>query len=104
MRETFIRRAYERTLSGHLQHHAPDLFRFATRQLGHSDGFAGRGLGLDFVRTPGNLARLLNQGIPGDKVLCAGVVNGRGVWKADLELTLAVLGPIMPRSVSRQSG
>ena len=49
------------------------------------------GVGLDFVRDPHNLASLRDAGLPGDKVLSAGVVNGRGVWKADLDQTLSVL-------------
>ncbi len=42
------------------------------------------GIGLDLVRTPGNLNDLLDGRFPQDKVLGAGIVNGRGVWKTDL--------------------
>ena len=53
-----------------------------------------QGVGLDFVRTPRNLEDLNANGFPEDKVLCAGIVNGRGVWKTDLRSTLAILGQI----------
>ncbi len=49
------------------------------------------GIGLDFVRDPRNLETLLDQGFPDGKILCAGVVNGRGVWKADLNQTLSLV-------------
>src|SRR5690606_9936497 len=46
------------------------------------------GIGLDFVRDGGNLADLQSKGFPADKVLGAGVLNARAVWKADLDKTL----------------
>ena len=49
------------------------------------------GIGLDLVRTPGNLADLLNKGFPADKALSAGIVNGRGVWRTDLDAALGTL-------------
>ncbi|MEZ4522363.1 MAG: 5-methyltetrahydropteroyltriglutamate--homocysteine S-methyltransferase [Thermomicrobiales bacterium] len=52
------------------------------------------GIGLDFVRDGRNLDDLLHKGFPEDKVLSAGVVNGRGVWKADLEQVLGLLGQL----------
>jgi 5-methyltetrahydropteroyltriglutamate--homocysteine methyltransferase len=55
------------------------------------------GVGLDFVRTPRNLRDVNERGFPVDKTLGAGVVNGRGVWKADLEATFGVLEQIGAR-------
>lgn len=52
------------------------------------------GIGLDFVRDGGNLADLQSKGFPADKVLGAGVLNARAVWKADLSKTLGVLETI----------
>lgn len=52
------------------------------------------GIGLDLVRHPGNLRDLLAHGIPSGKVLGAGVLNGRGVWRADLAATLGTLAQI----------
>ena len=57
-------------------------------------GLPVQGIGLDFVRSPRNLEDLNAKGFPEDKVLGAGVVNGRGVWKTDLRATLGVLGQI----------
>jgi 5-methyltetrahydropteroyltriglutamate--homocysteine methyltransferase len=49
------------------------------------------GLALDLVHGPENLALLRQHGLPADKTLLAGVVNGRNVWATDLEATLATL-------------
>ncbi|MCD6551192.1 5-methyltetrahydropteroyltriglutamate--homocysteine S-methyltransferase [Thermotoga sp.] len=47
-----------------------------------------RGLGLDLVSNQENLGSLKTWGFPKDKVLIAGIINGRQVWKADLESKL----------------
>ncbi len=52
------------------------------------------GIGLDFVRDGGNLRDLQSKGFPQDKVLGAGVLNARAVWKADLARTLGLLETI----------
>jgi len=50
------------------------------------------GIGLDFVHDGGrNLASIRKHGFPQDKVLGAGVIDGRGIWKADLESKLEAL-------------
>ncbi len=44
------------------------------------------GLGLDFVRgREENLQALTQHGFPQDKLLVAGVIDGRNVWRSDLE-------------------
>jgi len=48
-------------------------------------------IGLDLVRGPENLALLRRHGLPADKLLAAGVVDGRNVWAADLAEALATL-------------
>lgn len=50
------------------------------------------GIGLDFVE--GNRTEQLIEanGFPQDKLLFAGVVNGRNIWRNDYEKTLALLG------------
>ncbi|ANS73424.1 5-methyltetrahydropteroyltriglutamate--homocysteine methyltransferase [Paenibacillus yonginensis] len=51
-----------------------------------------QGIGLDFVHDRGqNLRSVLEQGFPGDKVLGAGVIDGRGIWKSDLAAKLELL-------------
>ena len=52
------------------------------------------GIGLDLVRNARNLEDLVAKGFPDGKVLGAGVVNGRGVWKTDLRETLSILGQL----------
>jgi 5-methyltetrahydropteroyltriglutamate--homocysteine methyltransferase len=55
--------------------------------------FPVAGLGLDFVH--GDTLPLLGQfGFPEDKVLAAGVIDGRNVWRQDLEKKLDLLKTI----------
>ncbi|MCY8958941.1 5-methyltetrahydropteroyltriglutamate--homocysteine S-methyltransferase [Bacillus atrophaeus] len=45
-----------------------------------------QGIGLDFVHDKGrNLEQLKAHGFPKDKVLAAGVIDGRNIWKTDLD-------------------
>ncbi len=57
-------------------------------------GLPVEGIGLDFVRTPDNLRLLGERGFPAEKVLGAGVINGRNIWRANLTKTLDVLDRI----------
>lgn len=51
-----------------------------------------KGIGLDFVHGfSGNRASIKSLGFPADKVLGAGVIDGRGIWKAPLRDKLALL-------------
>ncbi|MFN4033081.1 MAG: 5-methyltetrahydropteroyltriglutamate--homocysteine S-methyltransferase [Fimbriimonadales bacterium] len=45
------------------------------------------GIGLDLVHGKRNYDHLAQHGFPSDKILIAGVVDGRNVWKTDLEAT-----------------
>ncbi|MBI4193507.1 MAG: 5-methyltetrahydropteroyltriglutamate--homocysteine S-methyltransferase [Betaproteobacteria bacterium] len=54
--------------------------RFADR----IKGLPVAGVHLDLVRAPQQLDAFMN-GFPGDKVLSAGIVDGRNVWRCDLE-------------------
>jgi 5-methyltetrahydropteroyltriglutamate--homocysteine methyltransferase len=49
------------------------------------------GVGLDLVRDRRNLDDLLAKGFSADKVLGAGIVNGRNVWRSDLSAAFATL-------------
>ncbi len=49
-----------------------------------------QGVGLDFVRGPRNLDLLNSFGFPSDKVLAAGIVDGRNVWLNDMERSLGL--------------
>ncbi len=62
------------------------------------------GIGLDFVHDGGrNLAAVQQYGFPQDKVLGAGVIDGRGIWKADLQSKLELLeqlrGTVSPERI-----
>ncbi|MFX3634769.1 MAG: 5-methyltetrahydropteroyltriglutamate--homocysteine S-methyltransferase [Candidatus Pristimantibacillus sp.] len=51
-----------------------------------------KGLGLDFVHGfSGNIASIKAFGFPADKILGAGIIDGRGIWKASLYEKLTVL-------------
>ncbi|TFE22720.1 5-methyltetrahydropteroyltriglutamate--homocysteine S-methyltransferase [Cohnella luojiensis] len=51
-----------------------------------------QGIGLDFVHgLSGNLTSIKELGFPADKVLGAGVIDGRGIWKASLREKLDLL-------------
>lgn len=54
-------------------------------------GLPVEGVGLDLCRGKENLALLRDAGGAGDKVLFAGVVDGRNVWSNDLAASLVLL-------------
>ncbi|MDR0137622.1 5-methyltetrahydropteroyltriglutamate--homocysteine S-methyltransferase [Metabacillus idriensis] len=54
------------------------------------------GIGLDFVYDSGkSLQKLQTAGFPKDKVLAAGVIDGRNVWKANLQKTVKLVNTIL---------
>jgi len=53
------------------------------------------GIGLDFVHDNGqNLASIKKYGFPKDKILAAGVIDGRNIWCANLNDKLSILTQI----------
>jgi 5-methyltetrahydropteroyltriglutamate--homocysteine methyltransferase len=48
-------------------------------------------IGLDLVRGERNLSLIAERGFPQDKMLVAGVIDGRNIWAADLRKTLGIL-------------
>ncbi|MFC5697324.1 5-methyltetrahydropteroyltriglutamate--homocysteine S-methyltransferase [Pseudomonas sp. GCM10022186] len=58
--------------------------------LGLAAGLPLDGLHIDLVRAPEQFPGILDR-LPAYKVLSLGVVNGRNVWRCDLEKALAVL-------------
>src|SRR5699024_11623530 len=52
-----------------------------------------KAIGLDFVHGE-SLDLLKTYGFPKDKVLAAGIIDGRNVWRADLEEKLTTLETI----------
>ena len=49
------------------------------------------GIGLDFLEGKQTLALVREQGFPADKVLFAGLVNGKNIWKAHYDKVLSEL-------------
>ncbi|WP_294884235.1 5-methyltetrahydropteroyltriglutamate--homocysteine S-methyltransferase [uncultured Gilliamella sp.] len=58
------------------------------------------GVGLDFVEGKQTLALLENNGFPAEKVLFAGVVNGKNIWKNDYKKTLTLLAKIKQKAAN----
>ena len=52
------------------------------------------GLHIDLVRAPGQLVPVLAN-LPADKILSLGVVDGRNVWRTDLDKALAMVQPTL---------
>ena len=52
------------------------------------------GVGLDFVRGPKNADFIAEHGFPKDKVLVAGIVDGRNIWTANLSSAFGLLGEL----------
>ena len=52
------------------------------------------GIGLDFVRGSENRGILHRYGLPSDKVLVAGVVDGRNIWRTNLSSALNLLDDV----------
>lgn len=52
------------------------------------------GLHIDLVRAPGQLVPVLAN-LPADKILSLGVVDGRNVWRTDLDKALALVQPAL---------
>lgn len=51
-----------------------------------------QGIGLDFLHDGGrNLQAVQKYGFPKDKILGAGVIDGRGIWRADLQQKIDLL-------------
>jgi 5-methyltetrahydropteroyltriglutamate--homocysteine methyltransferase len=52
-------------------------------------------IGLDFVAGPGNREALAAVGGIGEKILVAGVVDGRNVWRADMPAALSLCASLL---------
>ena len=68
--------------------------------LGLAAGLPVDGLHIDLVRAPEQFPAILDR-LPAYKVLSLGVVNGRNVWRTDLDQALAVLREAQERLGSR---
>lgn len=52
------------------------------------------GIGLDFLEGKKTKEFIIKNGFPTDKVLFAGLVNGKNIWKCNYEKTLSVFGEL----------
>ncbi len=58
------------------------------------------GIGLDFVQGKQTAALVQKHGFPTDKLLFAGLVNGRNIWHNHYEKTLDVLNTLKDKNIS----
>lgn len=58
------------------------------------------GIGLDFVQGKQTAALVQKHGFPSDKLLFAGLVNGRNIWRNHYEKTLDVLNTLKNQNIS----
>ena len=58
------------------------------------------GVGLDFVEGRKTLDLIANDGFPKDKLLFAGLVNGKNIWKNDYKKTLDIIKKITDSGVN----
>lgn len=56
-----------------------------------------KSFGIDLINGKENLITIEKYGFPDDKILIAGVVNGRNIWRTDLERTLRLIEDISKR-------
>ncbi len=59
-----------------------------------------RGIGLDLVSSEENLRAIHQYGFPADKVLIAGVIDGRNVWRADLSAKARLLESLLEKNLT----
>ncbi len=95
---SLLKIAYERLGALHPGVVVATYFDHASEALGVLAHTPVRGVALDFVHGAENLEALSHLG---DKVLIAGVVDGRNVWRNDIDATLALLdriAAVVPKS------
>jgi len=92
-----LRRAYQRL--GSLRGRPKLLVSTYFGEIGDALAVLGESpveaIGLDFVAGPGNREALGAIGGIGDKILVAGVVDGRNVWRADMPAVLSLCASLL---------
>lgn len=58
------------------------------------------GIGLDFIEGKETYSLIERYGFPQDKLLFAGLVNGKNIWKNHYEKTLQVLGKLQEKKIN----
>ena len=58
------------------------------------------GIGLDFVEGKKTLELVEKYGFPGDKLLFAGLVNGKNIWRNNYEKTLSILDGLKKKGIN----
>ena len=58
------------------------------------------GIGLDFIQGEQTAALIQKYGFPSDKLLFAGLINGRNIWRNHYEKTLAVIHALESNNIS----
>ncbi len=87
---------YSRWQGGGVKRLLATYFGALDDNLGLACGLPVDGLHVDAVRAPRQLATVLDR-LPPYKILSAGVVDGRNVWRTDLDQALTLLEPARAR-------
>ncbi|HHJ15683.1 MAG TPA: 5-methyltetrahydropteroyltriglutamate--homocysteine S-methyltransferase, partial [Gammaproteobacteria bacterium] len=88
--KTAFESVYSRWQSGGVKRLLATYFGALGDNLGLACGLPVDGLHIDAVRAPGQLNSVLDR-LPAYKVLSVGVIDGRNIWRTDLEGALTVL-------------
>lgn len=86
-------RAYARLARSGVKLMLASYFGGLGDNLGLAAGLPVAGLHVDLVRAPEQLDAVLKQ-VPRDVLLSLGVIDGRNVWRADLDAVLARVAPV----------
>lgn len=57
------------------------------------------GIGLDFIEGKKTAELVVENGIPSGKVLFAGIINGKNIWRNDYQKTLALLASLKAKKI-----
>jgi 5-methyltetrahydropteroyltriglutamate--homocysteine methyltransferase len=85
------RTAYDALAGADVNRHVTTYFGGLRDNMATALDLPIQSLHLDLVRAPDQLDRALDLGVPDDLALSLGVVDGRNVWRADLDAALSTV-------------
>lgn len=94
-RDAYVR-VYERLAGSPVRILLATYFGALQENLSVAAALPVAGLHVDLVRAPGQLQAVV-QALRPDQVLSAGCIDGRNVWRADLDAVQAALAPVAAR-------
>jgi len=91
-----FKRVYDELSGSGLRILLASYFGRITQNLGVLQGLPVQGVHVDLTRAP-DQAREVAAALRGDQILSAGVIDGRNIWRTDLDERLALLEPLRER-------